>query len=145
MRQFIVGTMVACQICWLFRATTALSANPSLIDNQWAFQRIQMTKKLEDMTGRHLVIVRYHPDHNTQHEWVFNSYDPTGSKVVWARWAEDLNQRLICDYPDRNVWVLDVRSVNSEQDSRETQEPVGRDRHQLTQWGDHRIALGPDH
>jgi hypothetical protein len=144
MRQFIVGTMVVCQICWLFRATTALSANPLLIDNQWAFQRMQLAKKLEEAEVNHLVIVRYHPDHNTQHEWVFNSYDPPRSKIVWARWAEELNRQLILDYPNRNVWVLDVRSVNSELDSSESQEPRGRDLYRLTRWSDERIAPETD-
>ena len=145
MRQFIVGTMVVCQICWLFRATTALSGNPLLIDNQWAFQRMQLAKKLEEAEVNHLVIVRYHPDHNTQHEWVFNSYDPTGSQIVWARWAEELNRQLILDYPNRCVWVLDVRSVNTELESSELQEFIGRDRYQLSRWGDDRIAQVPDH
>jgi hypothetical protein len=136
--------MVACQICWLIRATTALSANPSLIDNQWAFQRMQLAKELENTDGNDLVIVRYHPDHNTQHEWVFNSNDPPRSKIVWARWAEDLNHQLILDYPNRNVWVLDVRSVNTEQDSREMKEPKGRDQYRLTRWSDDRIAQEPN-
>jgi len=143
-RQLLIGTMVACQICWLIRATTALSANPSLIDNQWAFQRMQLAKELENTDGNDLIIVRYHPDHNTQHEWVFNSYDPPRSKIVWARWAEDLNHQLILDYPNRNIWVLDVRSVNTEQDSREMKEPKGRDQYRLTRWSDDRIAQEPN-
>ncbi|MBM3966275.1 MAG: hypothetical protein FJ308_14610 [Planctomycetes bacterium] len=142
MRQLIVGTMVACQTLWLIRLTTALSANPSLIDNQWAYQRSQLEQTLLNSEGQHLVVVRYHPEHNLHHEWVFNSYDPARSRIVWARWDENLNEQLIHDYPNRHRWILDVHSVKTERDAVETQEIIGRDWYRLAPWGDNAIQPG---
>ena len=139
-RHFVFGTMIVCQMFFLFRSTSALSANPSLIDNQWAFQRKQLVSELEATLGEHLVIVRYDQGHNTHHEWVFNSCDPLRAKVVWARWDEDLNRDLILAYPNRNVWVLDIRSINSEKESNEAQEKLGRDRYRLSLWDEIHIA-----
>src|SRR6185437_2376527 len=46
--------------------------------------RARILAQLENMSGQHLVIVRYGPNHNLiLNEWVFNNADIDGSKVIW--------------------------------------------------------------
>jgi hypothetical protein len=57
---------------------------------------------------RHLVIVRYSPDHSPHIEYVFNSANIDKSQIVWARdMGEAKNKELLDYYPDRRVWLLE--------------------------------------
>ncbi|MBZ5642797.1 MAG: hypothetical protein LAO19_08570 [Acidobacteriia bacterium] len=70
--------------------------------------RTRLTDELAQMPGRQLVIVRYEPWHSVHDEWVFNSSDIDGSKTVWARDMDPVqNQELIQYFHDRRVWLLD--------------------------------------
>lgn len=70
-------------------------------------QRTQVLSQLESTPGRHLVLVRYQPDHNPLAEWVYNPADIDGSKVVWARdMGITQNKELLQYYRDRHVWLL---------------------------------------
>jgi hypothetical protein len=71
-------------------------------------QRREILRKLDAEAGQHLVLVRYTPDHNIHHEWIYNAADIDRSCIVWARsrgGAEDT--RLLEYYPERTVWTLD--------------------------------------
>jgi hypothetical protein len=71
--------------------------------------RVAFTQKLEAMPGKHLVVVRYKPDHYVHDEWVYNGADIDGSKIVWARELDqEQNQRLMEYYKDRKVWVIEA-------------------------------------
>ena len=53
----------------------------------WQFERARIVSELKADGRRHLVIVRYGPKHQPNHEWVYNEADIDGAKVVWAgRW-----------------------------------------------------------
>jgi hypothetical protein len=72
-----------------------------------SFGRAAMERKLEQIPGNHLVIVRYKPDHEPFVEWVYNRADIGGSKVVWAREMTGVeNSELINYFKDRHVWLL---------------------------------------
>ncbi len=61
------------------------------------------------MPGKHLIIVRYGPEHNVNFDWVYNDADIDGSKVVWARdMGAEQNAKLLAYYRDRQVWRLTV-------------------------------------
>ena len=64
--------------------------------------------QLAQLPGKHLVFVRYWPQHIFQYEWVYNAADIDRARVVWAR---DLgppeNEKLRRYYPDRQVWLLE--------------------------------------
>jgi hypothetical protein len=71
--------------------------------------RARVLAQLRAEPGRHLVIVRYQPDHEILEEWVYNQADIDGSKVVWARdMGAAKNQELIDYYKERRVWVVEA-------------------------------------
>jgi hypothetical protein len=70
--------------------------------------RARVLDQLREEPGRHLVIVRYKPDHEVLEEWVYNEADIDGSKVVWARdMGTAKNKELIDYYKDRRMWLVE--------------------------------------
>jgi hypothetical protein len=70
--------------------------------------RVQFNRQLEAMPGKHLVIVRYGPDHSVLREWVYNGADLDNGKVVWAREIPGLDIRpLLEHFKDRQVWLVE--------------------------------------
>jgi hypothetical protein len=81
--------------------------------NQWFTKRATAEADLLNRDGNHLAIVRYANGHDVHHEWVFNGADPVQARIVWARWDESLIKRLLIDYPDRSVWIVEVSNDDS--------------------------------
>ena len=70
--------------------------------------RARIEAQLQQLPGKELVIVRYTPEHNPLDEWVYNAADIDGSKVVWAREMDAVdNLELFHYYPDRKVWLAE--------------------------------------
>jgi hypothetical protein len=70
--------------------------------------RKSVRQKLMREPDRHLVFVRYRPDHEVLEEWVYNRADIDGSKIAWARdMGPEANQELIRYYSDRKVWLVE--------------------------------------
>jgi hypothetical protein len=70
--------------------------------------RARILAQLKEMSGRHLVIVRYDPLHSV-YEWVYNEADIDGAKVVWAREMDSAQNRKLLEYfEDRHVWLVEV-------------------------------------
>jgi hypothetical protein len=68
--------------------------------------RADLLHDLESKPGKHVVLVRYGPDHSVHEEWVFNAADIDASKVIWARdLPGELNDQLFRYYPDRTIWL----------------------------------------
>ncbi len=69
--------------------------------------RIRINDQLASSAGKHLVFVRYGPQHMF-HEWIHNAADIDAAEVIWAA---DLgyteNQKLIECYPTRRVWLVE--------------------------------------
>jgi riboflavin synthase alpha subunit len=75
----------------------------------WQYQRAGMVRELEQAGGKHLVLVRYAPGHNSHQEWVYNDADIDASPVVWAREMEPAdNQALLGYFHDRQIWLLEA-------------------------------------
>jgi hypothetical protein len=69
--------------------------------------RAAIQKKLENIPGRHLVIVRYDENHNVHDEWVFNGAEIDSAKVLWARELTPAqNERLFAYFKDRQIWLV---------------------------------------
>jgi len=77
-------------------------------------ERAQLSDQLARTPGQHLVIVRYGPRHSVHDEWVYNSSDIDGSKVVWARDMDPVhNQELIDYFHMRRVWLVEPDKMRS--------------------------------
>jgi hypothetical protein len=75
---------------------------------EFAMHRRNTIRRLESGGGRHLVVVRYGPNHDVHEEWVFNHADIDGSSVIWARdMGEGRNRELLDYYQSRQVWLLE--------------------------------------
>jgi hypothetical protein len=72
------------------------------------YLREDLIAKLKSQGGRHLVIVRYAPDHVPHEDWVYNDADIDSAPVVWAREMDaGRNANLIRYFHDRHVWLLE--------------------------------------
>ena len=72
-------------------------------------QRTAITRELEAMPGKQLLIVHYGPDHIPHDDWVNNRADIDASKIVWARDMGDRqNQELLLYFKDRRAWRIDA-------------------------------------
>ena len=73
------------------------------------YDRAEILRRLEALPGRHLVIVRYQPDHDYHSEWVYNEANIDAAKVVWAREMDSPhNQELTSFFKDRTIWLLEA-------------------------------------
>ena len=71
-------------------------------------KRAAVLKLLEATGERHLAIVRYRLDHDPGDEWVYNSADIDGARVVWAREMDPgNNQKLVRYYAGRRVSLVE--------------------------------------
>jgi hypothetical protein len=77
-----------------------------------------MVRQLEAMPGRHLVLVRYAPNHDVYQEWVYNRADIDSARVVWAREMTPASDARLIRYftspyftspgrQGRDVWLLE--------------------------------------
>jgi uncharacterized protein (TIGR03437 family) len=69
--------------------------------------RAQVLRQLQARGGRHLVLVRYNPNHNFHYGVVFNDADVDNSPVIWARQTDAAGDRKLAEhFSDRDVWTL---------------------------------------
>lgn len=74
----------------------------------WADQRQDIVRRLSELGGQHLILVRYRAEHDVHNEWVYNGADLDHSPIVWARsWRPDLDSQLFQHYQGRAVWLLE--------------------------------------
>jgi len=87
----------------------AISAHVA-VEPQWPrgnLARASVLQALEKSGQRHLIFVRYLPEHDVNQEWVYNRADIDESTVVWARdMGAAENQKLIQYFSNRKVWSL---------------------------------------
>jgi hypothetical protein len=73
------------------------------------YDRAELLQRLKALPGRHLVIVRYQPDHDFHSEWVYNEADIDAARVVWAREMDPQhNRELTSFFKDRTIWLLEA-------------------------------------
>jgi hypothetical protein len=82
------------------------------IEPRWPrgnLERAAILRKLRNSPGQHLVIVSYGPEHDLDHDWVYNAADIDAAKVVWARdMGTSDNDELLRYFHGRQVWRLNA-------------------------------------
>lgn len=103
---------------WIVHASVALCFAGGVIESiriageetysqQFGLHRAKMISDLKKLGGKHLVVVRYSPQHNPDHEWVYNDAAIDDATVVWAREMDrERDQKLLDYFHDRKVWLL---------------------------------------
>jgi hypothetical protein len=115
-----IGTALSCAIVILLALQTAGDVLAHRCDELgWACggdsSRAAILRQLTDLPGKHLIIVRYEPDHNIHDEWVFNGAEIDSAKVLWARELDpQQNAALLAYFRDRTVWLVDPDVDNLE-------------------------------
>jgi len=70
--------------------------------------RARVLADLANRPGRQLAIVRYASGHSVFDDWVYNTADIDGSRVVWAREMDaDHNRALLSYFRDRSAWLVE--------------------------------------
>lgn len=74
---------------------------------RFGVDRAAVAAQLDRLPGKHLVFVRYSPQHEPGDQWVYNGADIDNSKTIWA-WEMDpaQDQALIRYYGYRDVWLV---------------------------------------
>jgi len=76
---------------------------------EFNLSRAEIAQQLRATPEKHLVIVRYSPDHDVLNEWVYNAADLDDARIVWAREIPGRDIKPLLDYyHDRKIWVLDA-------------------------------------
>ena len=100
--------MICCGMVVLRLAALLTHAQIEPVYPRGNLARAEISRQLEDLPGKQLVIVHYSPDHISDHEWVYDRADIDASKVVWARdMGEKENRELLDYYPNRTVWIVE--------------------------------------
>ncbi len=72
------------------------------------YRREDLIRNLKSLGGKHLVIVRYAPEHVPHEDWVYNDADIDAAPVVWAREMDaKQNAELLGYFQERHVWLLE--------------------------------------
>lgn len=110
---FLVRAIVVMSLLMMPIWVLTLTAQPK--PGSWSAmgrERAAIESQLKALPDPQLVLVRYAPDHDPLIEWVYNSGDIGGQKVVWARDMGNLqNQELLNYFSDRKAWLLDADQV----------------------------------
>lgn len=73
----------------------------------WGLDRDRLERNLIQQGGKHLVMVRYGPEHSPQREWVYNRSSIDDAPVVWAKeLGQEKNAMLRHYFSGRKVWRL---------------------------------------
>jgi hypothetical protein len=96
-----VTLLVAC-VQWIANARRV-----PLVMEHWMSSRQEIIDQLTQSGGRHVVFVRYGPNHSPHIEVVFNGADVDGAPVVWVRELDGAqNAKVLEYYPDRTPWLM---------------------------------------
>jgi len=107
-RGFPLGRFVNTFTCLMVVMNLALVIERRINEpSGWETARHEIERSLLLSGGRHVVVVRYSPDHDLLHEWVANGADIDSSKIVWAREMSAMKD-LRKYFRDRMFWLVDA-------------------------------------
>ncbi|HUJ95676.1 MAG TPA: hypothetical protein VLW84_10465 [Terriglobales bacterium] len=102
----LVRSIVIIACAMIVLRVTAAAAHAQ-IEQPWPrgnLDRAAIARRLQNLPGRHLVIVSYGPHHDLDREWVYNAANIDHAKVVWARDMGAQNEELVQYFHDRAAW-----------------------------------------
>lgn len=103
-RSLLIRALVLTQ---LFGFLPAVCGHVLQGPNAFAARRAEMVRHLQTSPERHLIIVRYWPEHNIHQEWVYNEANIEAAKIVWARSMHSrADRQLAAHFADRRIWLL---------------------------------------
>ena len=118
MGRFLIWAIPILLFGTLVLRVAAASTQPH-IEKRWPqgnLQRVAIVRQLAELPGKHLIFVRYGPQHDLKLEWVYNAANVDDSKIVWARDMGDKNnQELLRYFHDRQTWDLEVDDISPPQ------------------------------
>jgi hypothetical protein len=117
----VLGVFVTCLALFVLRfaflssgipdgaSVTTTDFIPTWFSSRWINRdRALVLGRLTGDQYKHLVIVRYRPDHKVDKEWVYNEADIDNAKVVWAREMSPIeNEALMRYFKDRKFWLIE--------------------------------------
>jgi hypothetical protein len=118
--RILVGVALSWAVLFLLAADVATYARNHICDPlTWTCQgdpsRAAIARELSRTPGKHLIMVRYEEDHNIHDEWVYNGAEIDSAKVLWARELdEEQNAMLFAYFKDRQIWLVEPDTDNSE-------------------------------
>ncbi len=96
-------------IVWLLAFHIGQALTIAIQSKRWSEHRAELEANLETAGGKHLVVVRYGPEHSIHEEWVENGADLETAPILWARdMGQAANRELLEHYAGRTIWRLDV-------------------------------------
>jgi hypothetical protein len=105
---------VAVLLFWVCVTRSFLQIHDNQAPQTWCspygqgWDRPSIQTRMENLPGRHLLLVRYSPNYDPRGGWVANGADIDGSKVAWANdMGPQQNQELIDYFRDRKVWLVE--------------------------------------
>jgi len=70
--------------------------------------REHVTQTLLAQPGRHVVLIRYAPNHWVHREWVYNLANIDAQRIIWAHeMGPEWDRPFAEHYRDRHIWVLE--------------------------------------
>ena len=114
-RQLVAACVLAIFLGGLGRAVEPvlppqLQHLPPIWESLYPARRLRddVTARLQKIPGKHLVFVKYAPNHCFCEEWVFNSADLQSQKIVYARPFTPKTDRGLAQYlEDHDVWIVE--------------------------------------
>jgi hypothetical protein len=111
--QFLVRAIVVICVLMIPVQVRLLAAVPA--PGSWTAigpERAAIGEQLQSLAGSHLVLVRYHANHDPLKDWVYNGADIDNQKVVWARdMGGAKNEELLRYFKNRHAWLLEPDDV----------------------------------
>lgn len=107
-----VGKLVLCVVPLLAIAVLTINIHQTMTKRDELaphLQRAKLLDHLKQQAGKHLILVKYGPEHFSEREWVYNDADIDGAKVVWAHTMDiKANCKLVQYFKEHVVWTLEI-------------------------------------
>src|SRR6267143_1547261 len=114
-----LGLTLSWAIIYLLAIDAGFSVPRHLCDQlEWTCKgdpsRTAIWEKLSEISGKHLIMVRYEKNHNLHDEWVYNGAEIDTAKVLWARELDPVqNAKLFAYFKDRQIWLVEPDTDNT--------------------------------